>query len=116
MKITSQIAKECGVSVDLVNSINLAYNVTSTKIKGKYIFNKDEEDLMHRILYFSYRIQDLTIESKLNYSDYQTQEEIMDNLKIGYQSFRLLVRKGEIKEEGRGYFSMVESKEILEEE
>jgi hypothetical protein len=106
MKNAIQIAKECGVPVDLIYRINNNQHISRSTDRGKYVYDKKQEEEIHKVLYFTGKATFLTLESKINYYGLFTQEEAMDLLGLSYGKFRKKVRNKEVKEEQKGYFKL----------
>ena len=67
-KSISQIAKECGVRYDDIYSIVYSEGIES-KIQGRFkLYDKYQEELIQRILYFTGQSSEITLESKINLS------------------------------------------------
>ena len=69
MKSMMQIAKECNITYDEVQRC-----VIKQKIKGtiktalnRVFFDKYQEELIHENLYFEGKINEITLESKMNF-------------------------------------------------
>ena len=66
MKPISQVAKECGVSYELIFRIAKRLEIDTKKETGHKL-DKYQEDIIHNELYFGGYFQFLTLESKMNY-------------------------------------------------
>ena len=70
MKTTKQIAKECNLErIDVYNMIR-KHGFVGTKSNNStklgLFFNKEQEDLIHQILFFECKIDHVIFESKMN--------------------------------------------------
>jgi hypothetical protein len=68
MKSLMQIASECGMRYNDLKSCIKNTNITPAKREGRRIFfDKYQEDYIHTLLFFSSKITEITLESKINY-------------------------------------------------
>jgi len=65
MKKISQVSKECGIKRYLVDEIIRKEGFVLSKDRFKML-SKEQEDLIHQILYFEGKITEITLESKMN--------------------------------------------------
>jgi hypothetical protein len=63
MKSLMQIAEECDMRYNLKVSLSTK-NSSCKKRRQKGVFDKYQEDYMHFILYFSLKINEITLNSK----------------------------------------------------
>lgn len=63
MKRVCQIAKDCNVEWETIDGIIRKENI----IKCGFFVKKNDEEKIHRILYFEGKITEITLESKMNY-------------------------------------------------
>jgi len=66
MKTFMQIAMECDMTYNKIRDVVRSQNIVAEKINYKMCLNKEQEDLVHRILYFEGKITEITLESKMN--------------------------------------------------
>lgn len=66
MKTIMRIAIECSLEYDIVRNATRSNGLIGEKISGKIYLNEYQEDYLHNILYFEGKLNELTIESKLN--------------------------------------------------
>lgn len=68
MKTISMIAKESGVPKNYVHKIIVRDGIKLIKQKNNnfMLVDKYQEDYIHSVLYFERKIDELTIESKMN--------------------------------------------------
>jgi len=70
MKKISQVAKESGVTYEVVSEIIRKEGFVCQKL-GHITLTKEQEDLIHQILYFEGKISEITLESKMNVPEIQ---------------------------------------------
>jgi len=70
MKKISQIAKECGVTYSLINEVIRKEGFVCQNLGFKTL-TKEQEDVIHSILYFEGKITEITLESKMNIPEIQ---------------------------------------------
>ena len=67
MKSLMQIAEECGLRYNELNSIVKNEKIKPAKRDGRRIFfDKYQEDYIHFVLYFSLKTTEITLQSKIN--------------------------------------------------
>jgi Zn-dependent peptidase ImmA (M78 family) len=68
MKSLMQIAEECDMRYNELKSIVINEKIVPAKREGRRVFfDKYQEDYMHFVLYFSLKINEITLNSKMNY-------------------------------------------------
>ena len=65
MKTISQFAKVCGVEIHIIRSIMKRDSIIPRN-QGKQTLDKNQQDIIAKILYFEGKIEYLTFESKMN--------------------------------------------------
>lgn len=70
MKEISQVAKECGIKRYLIDEIIRKEDIVCQNLGFKTL-TKEQEDLIHQILYFEGKITEITLESKMNVPEIQ---------------------------------------------
>ena len=69
MKSMMQIAKECNITYDEVQRCVIKQNIKGTikQALNRVFFDKYQEELIHENLYFEGKINEITLESKINF-------------------------------------------------
>jgi hypothetical protein len=68
MKSLMRISEECDMTYNAVKSIVANEKIIPTKKEGgRIFFDKYQEDYIHFILYFSSKITEINLNSKMNY-------------------------------------------------
>lgn len=80
MKKISQIAKECGVEYYVVSEIIRKEGFVCEKLGFKTL-TKEQEDLIHQILYFEGKITEITLESRINSPEPPVYQEPFEDFK-----------------------------------
>jgi hypothetical protein len=82
MKTISQFAKVCGVEIHIIRSIMKRDSIIPRN-HGIQSLDKNQQDIIARILYFEGKIEYLTFESKMN-DVCPNYENRNDFIKLGY--------------------------------
>lgn len=69
MKSMTQIANECNITYDEVQRCVIKQNIKGTikQALNRVFFDKYQEELIHENLYFEGKINEITLESKINF-------------------------------------------------
>ena len=69
MKSMTQIANECNIMYDEVQRCVIKQNIKGTikQALNRVFFDKYQEELIHENLYFEGKINEITLESKMNF-------------------------------------------------
>ncbi len=82
MKTISQFAKVCGVEIHIIRSIMKRDSIIP-RTHGIQSLDKNQQDIIAKILYFEGKIEYLTFESKIN-NMATIYENRNDFIKLGY--------------------------------
>jgi hypothetical protein len=82
MKTISQFAKVCGVEIHIIRSIMKRDSIIP-RTHGIQSLDKNQQDIIAKILYFEGKIEYLTFESKMN-DMAPNYENRNDFIKLGY--------------------------------